>query len=96
MENGAQMDYTWYPVYDRIVSQIDELLAKEKNRPVTVAIDGMCGSGKSTLGQALKDHYGCNLFHMDDFYLRMEAGERRNDSGAWRQCGLECGSRQRC
>mgnify|MGYP002603217720 FL=1 len=57
MENGAQMDYTWYPVYDRIVSQIDELLAKEKNRPVTVAIDGMCGSGKSTLGQALKDHY---------------------------------------
>lgn len=72
MENGAQMDYTWYPVYDRIVSQIDELLAKEKNRQVTVAIDGMCGSGKSTLGQALKDHYGCNLFHMDDFYLRME------------------------
>ena len=66
------MDYTWYPVYDRIVSQIDELLAKEKNRQVTVAIDGMCGSGKSTLGQALKDHYGCNLFHMDDFYLRME------------------------
>ncbi len=37
MENGAQMDYTWYPVYDRIVSQIDELLAKEKNRQVTVA-----------------------------------------------------------
>ena len=69
MENGAQMDYTWYPVYDRIVSQIDELLAKEKNRQVTVAIDGMCGSGKSTLGQALKDHYGCNLFHMDDFYV---------------------------
>ena len=46
MENGAQMDYTWYPVYDRIVSQIDELLAKEKNRQVTVAIDGMCGSGQ--------------------------------------------------
>ena len=56
MENGAQMDYTWYPVYDRIVSRIDELLAKEKNRQVTVAIDGMCGSGKITLGRAQKDH----------------------------------------
>lgn len=37
---------------------------------VHVAIDGMCGSGKSTLGQAIAEKYGGNLFHMDDFFLR--------------------------
>ena len=37
-----------------------------------VAIDGMCGSGKTTLGQVLSKVYDCNLFHMDDFFLRPE------------------------
>lgn len=39
---------------------------------VNVAIDGMCGSGKTTLGEALAEKYACNLFHMDDFFLRPE------------------------
>ncbi len=42
------------------------------NSQVNVAIDGMCGSGKSTLGEAIARKYGCNLFHMDDFFLRPE------------------------
>ncbi len=37
-----------------------------------VAIDGMCGSGKSTLGRILEEIYDCNVFHMDDFFLRPE------------------------
>ena len=37
-----------------------------------IAIDGMCGSGKTTLGQLLQSVYDCNLFHMDDFFLRPE------------------------
>lgn len=37
---------------------------------VNVALDGMCGSGKTTLGEALAGKYECNLFHMDDFFLR--------------------------
>lgn len=41
-------------------------------RQVNVAIDGMCGSGKTTLGEALAEKYGCNLLHMDDFFLRPE------------------------
>ena len=32
----------------------------------------MCASGKSTLGALLKEKYHCNLFHMDDFFLRPE------------------------
>lgn len=39
---------------------------------VNIAIDGVCGGGKSTLGQALAGKYECNLFHMDDFFLRPE------------------------
>lgn len=44
----------------------------EMTGQVNVAIDGMCGSGKSTLGEALAGKYGCNLFHTDDFFLRPE------------------------
>lgn len=39
---------------------------------VNVAIDGVCGGGKTTLGEALARRYDCNLFHMDDFFLRPE------------------------
>lgn len=35
-------------------------------------IDGRCGSGKTTLGEYLKQIFDCNLFRMDDFFLRME------------------------
>ena len=47
-------------------------------RPLLIAIDGRCGSGKSTLGSALQKElqkrFGehVNFFHMDDFYLRPE------------------------
>ncbi|MBQ7795175.1 MAG: hypothetical protein IJ374_01245 [Lachnospiraceae bacterium] len=52
--------------------QIDRALAEAGNKQVVVAIDGMCGSGKSTLGRILEEIYDCNLFHMDDFFLRPE------------------------
>ena len=51
-------------------TQIDALLAGKER--VLVAIDGNCGAGKTTLGGILAAHYGCNLFHMDDFFLRPE------------------------
>lgn len=47
------------------------------SRPYIIAIDGRCGSGKTTLAEALKrklensqPHIKIELFHMDDFYLR--------------------------
>lgn len=43
-------------------------IAREKGR-ATVLIDGRCASGKSTLGAALAERLGANLFHMDDFFL---------------------------
>lgn len=35
-----------------------------------VAIDGMCGSGKSAVAERLQEYFGCSLFRMDDFFLR--------------------------
>lgn len=37
-----------------------------------IAIDGRCGSGKTTLGAMLQQEFGGNLFHTDDFYLPFE------------------------
>ena len=53
-----------------VKQQIDTLL-EEKNF-VIVAIDGKCTSGKTTLASQLAEIYDCNVFHMDDFFLRPE------------------------
>lgn len=45
---------------------------KDSDAPIFVAIDGRCGSGKTTLGKYLESVFDCNLFHMDDFFLREE------------------------
>lgn len=63
---------TSYTRYYPVFLQIDRAMAAAGDRPVVVAIDGMCGSGKSTLGRILEEVYDCNLFHMDDFFLRPE------------------------
>lgn len=63
----------YYPVIleiDRALMRAEKVVAAGK--PLTVSIDGMCGAGKSTLGSLLSQIYDCNLFHMDDFFLRSE------------------------
>ena len=59
-----------------ICGRMDALLRQREC--VTVAIDGSCTAGKSTLAAKLETIYDCNLFHMDDFFLRPEqrAAER--------------------
>lgn len=52
-----------------LLSKIDTLL--EHGR-VIFAIDGGSGSGKTTLSNLLAQIYDCNVFHMDDFFLRQE------------------------
>ena len=53
-----------------VKQQIDTLL--EEQTFVIVAIDGKCTSGKTTLAARLAEIYDCNVFHMDDFFLRPE------------------------
>ena len=50
--------------------RIDDLL--KTGRQIVVAIDGNCTAGKTTLASVLEKEYGCNVFHMDDFFLRPE------------------------
>lgn len=57
-----------YRDYLEVFRRIDALL-KEKGM-VTVAIDGCCGAGKSMLASLICGVYDCNVFHMDDFFLR--------------------------
>ncbi len=60
-------------VFDQVCVMIDSALREtELTNQVNIAIDGMCGAGKTTLGTALAKKYDCNLFHMDDFFLRPE------------------------
>ena len=69
----------------KIVAEIQkrtEELLKEKEQ-ILIAIDGSCASGKSTLAAALTEVFDCNLFHMDDFFLRPEqrSAERFSEAG---------------
>ena len=60
--------------FEPAVDAIRQLLEEKKgsDEPLLAAIDGRCGSGKTTLGEYLKQIFDCNLFRMDDFFLRME------------------------
>lgn len=54
----------------KILLEINRL--NSLNETLLIGIDGNCCAGKSTLGRMLENHYDCNLFHMDDFFLRVE------------------------
>ena len=57
-------------IISRLKTQIDALLSTGKQ--IVVAIDGKCTAGKTTLATILEKEYDCNVFHMDDFFLRPE------------------------
>ena len=50
---------------------------------VLIAIDGNCAAGKSTLAAGLNNLYGCNVFSMDDFFLKQsdKIEKRLNEPG---------------
>ena len=71
--------------FEPAVDAINERLKQQKadKSPLLVAIDGRCGSGKTTLGFYLQELFDCNLFHMDDFFLppALRTQERRSEPG---------------
>lgn len=52
----------------KIVSEIKKI----GKANVIVAIDGRCGSGKTTISQEIQKLIDCNVFAMDHFFLRPE------------------------
>jgi uridine kinase len=71
----------WYVKYLGLISALDGALSKR--HPVTVAIDGMSASGKSSLAALLAGVFDANVIHMDDFFLPAElrAPERLSEPG---------------
>jgi uridine kinase len=65
-----------------ITEKIDQLLTEKPF--VTVAIDGMAASGKSTAAEQLRQRYSGAVIHMDDFYvpLPLRTEERYQKPGA--------------
>lgn len=67
-----------YACYFPVLLAVSQALAEPET--VLISIDGQCGSGKSSLAALLRDIFGGNLYHMDDFYLPF--AQRQPD---WRQ-----------
>ena len=53
---------------EAIISKISQLTVYSDR--VLVAIDGRCASGKTTLAAQLCEKLGCQVIHMDDFFLQ--------------------------
>ncbi|NLY71646.1 MAG: uridine kinase [Clostridiales bacterium] len=53
-----------------VFERIDSLI--QSKDLVMVAIDGNSGAGKSNLASIIEKEYECNVFHMDDYFLRPE------------------------
>lgn len=69
--------------YLRALPLIAEIAKRPKNSVFTVAVDGDCASGKSTLAKLLKYIFNCPVIKMDDFFLPFErkTPERLSEAG---------------
>lgn len=60
-----------HQILSMIKKQLQSTVNSMHQRPLIVAVDGMCGSGKTTLGNLLHNEFPeSNLFHMDDYFLQ--------------------------
>lgn len=60
-----------YAGYFPALLEVLRIAEKESagERPVIIAIDGRCGSGKTSFAELVGRLFSCNVFHMDDYYL---------------------------
>lgn len=67
-------------MFNMIEQRLNE---NEENRSVIMAIDGRCGSGKTSLSKLISEVYDCNVIHMDDFFLppSLRTDDRLNEAG---------------
>lgn len=68
-------------IIEEIMRQLEA--AASEGTELLLVIDGMCGSGKTTLADELGRRFCCNVFHIDDFYLPlvMQTEKRLSEPG---------------
>lgn len=68
---------------EKIAGDVLERINAFDGRPLIIAIDGRCASGKTTLAALIQKKTGCNVIHADDFFLRKEqrTQERLEEAG---------------
>lgn len=61
----------------------DKVFELNESVGAVIAIDGMCGSGKSGLAALIGNIFDCNIIHMDDFFLpfSQRTPERMSETG---------------
>lgn len=57
-------------IYDELLLTIKSMITH--HLPLILAIDGMCGSGKTTLAEYLSTVFDAAIIHMDNFFLPFE------------------------
>ncbi|MDL2248797.1 hypothetical protein LJB89_03785 [Tyzzerella sp. OttesenSCG-928-J15] len=68
--------YRYMPLFAEIENKLE-------NRRLILAIDGKCGSGKTTLAEIISSVYNCPVINMDDFFLpkNLRSAERLAEAG---------------
>lgn len=68
-------------IMEKVINEIKKIILR-KGR-ITIAIDGPCASGKTTLANILSETIGAEVIHMDDFFLpfEMRTQERLSQAG---------------
>jgi uridine kinase len=68
---------------EQIKQKVEVLLKESKKEIIVIAIDGMTGSGKTTLAEELSQVYNAPIFHADDYFLppELRTEERLNEPG---------------
>ncbi len=58
--------------YADFIELLDRIEKQSRDNFISVAIDGRCGSGKTTLGNLISEIFCCDIIHADDFFLPLE------------------------
>lgn len=72
MANETAATQIYYADTERKVKTFLEIMEHLGEGVHTIAIDGRCASGKSTLAERLAELTGGGVIHMDDFFLPVE------------------------
>ena len=75
--------------YLPVLKVLSHIRGRKAGNPYIIAVDGRCGSGKSTLSSDISAVTGASVIHMDDFYVPLKLRTRERYSVPGRNVHLE-------